>query len=159
MQTIKKINVKVVNGGKGYNPTKPIELSVDGNVISGANYKCDYEGAITEVIHKTVPSGDFAKNDVSVSASQIVDEETGETNNSAKFELSVVETETPIPALYQKMQIDVPILTIIPISFIKIENTDINFKLKITSILTSKSSDSTHNDIKSNSNFIYEGWG
>lgn len=159
VQTVRNITVKVVNGGKGYNPNKPIELSVDGNVISGANYKFDSEGVITEVILKTVPSGDFVKNGVSVSASQVVDEETGETNNSAQLELSVAETETSIPALYQKMQIDVPILTMMPIPFIKIDNTDIEFNVKINSVSNSKSSESSNSDVKSNSSFGYKGWG
>lgn len=159
VQTVRNITVKVVNGGKGYNPNKPIELSVDGNVISGANYKFDSEGAITEVILKTVPSGDFVKNGVSVSASQVVDEETGETNNSAQLELSVAETETSVPALYQKMQIDVPILTMMPIPFIKIDNTDIEFNVKINSVSNSKSSESSNSDVKSNSSFGYKGWG
>lgn len=159
VRTIRNITIKVVNGGKGYNPTKPIEFSVDGNVISGVNYKCDSEGAITEATMKTVPSGNFVKNGVSVSASQIVDEETGETNNSAKLELSVAKTETPIPALYQKMQIDVPILTMMPIPFIKIDNTDIEFNVKINSVSNSKNSTNSNNDVKSNSNFSYKGWG
>lgn len=158
VQNIRNITVKVVDGGKGYDPAKPIELSVDGNIISGANYKFGSDGAITEIILKTVPSGDFVKDGVSVSASQVVDEKTGETNNTAELVLSVVETETPIPALYQKMQIDVPILTMMPIPFIKIDNTDIEFNVKINSVSNSKSNNSSNNDIKSNSYVKYKGW-
>jgi hypothetical protein len=157
-RTQTNITVKVEDGGKGYDPTKEIVLSVDGNVISGANFKCDSDGVITEVILKTVPSGDFIKDGVSLVATQQSDEEEGEPNASAKLTLSVEESETPIPALYQKMQIDVPILTMMPIPFIKIDNTDIEFNVKINSVSNSSSYENSNSSVTNNSNLSYKGF-
>jgi hypothetical protein len=158
-QTRTNITVKVEDGGKGYDPAKEITLSVDGNEISGANFKCDSDGAITEVILKTVPSGDFIKDGVSLVASQKSGEDDKEPNTSAKLTLSVEESEMPIPALYQKMQIDVPILTMMPIPFIKIDNTDIEFNVKINSVSNSKSYESSNSNMTNNSNAGYKGFG
>lgn len=157
-RTQTNITVKVEDGGKGYDATKEIVLSVDGNVISGANFKCDSDGAITEVILKTVPSGDFIKDGVSLVATQQSNEEEGEPNTSAKLTLSVEESGTPIPALYQKMQIDVPILTMMPIPFIKIDNTDIEFNVKINSVSNSSSYENSNSSVTNNSNISYKGF-
>ncbi|WP_124100921.1 DUF2589 domain-containing protein [Ruminococcus sp. Marseille-P6503] len=156
VQTVRNITVEVKDGGSGYDETKDTALTVNGNIISGANIEYD-GGKIAKVTLTAIPSGDFIKNGVSVIASQ--DNEDGTKNASAKLELSVAETNTPVPALYQKMQIDVPILTMMPIPFIKIENADIEFNVKINSVSSENSSDVSKSDVNSSSSFGYKGWG
>ncbi len=157
VQSTRNITIKVTDGGSSYTKDQPIVISVDGNVINDANVKLGSGGAITEVLLTTIPSGSFIKDGVSVTAVQ--EQEDGTTNTSAKLELSVVETETAIPALYQKMQIEVPILTMMPIPFIKIDNTDIEFNVKINSVSNSKSGNTTNSNVNSESKFGYKGWG
>ena len=57
----------------------------------------------------------------------------------AKLILKVDTTYENVPAVMQKMQIQVPILTMMPIPFIKIESADIDFNVKINSVSTTSS--------------------
>lgn len=157
IQTVRNITVKVNDGGKDYTNDKPISLSVDDNEISGANFKLGTNGTITEVVLTNIPSGSFIKEGVAVKASQ--ENEDGTANTSANLELSVTETEEAIPALYQKMQIDVPILTMMPIPFIKIDHTDIEFNVKINSVSNSRSSEKSNTNVNNETNAGYKGWG
>lgn len=54
----------------------------------------------------------------------------------AKLTLKVTTSYLNVPAVTQKMQIQVPILTMMPIPFIKIDNADIDFNVKINSVST-----------------------
>lgn len=57
----------------------------------------------------------------------------------AKLILKVDTTYENVPAVMQKMQIQVPILTMMPIPFIKIDSADIDFNVKINSVSTTSS--------------------
>ena len=80
-----------------------------------------------------------------------------ETN--ATLKLKVIEAGRTVPAEYQKMKIDVPILTMMPIPFIRIDYTDIEFNVKINSVANTSSSDTSNTDIKSDTTAGYKGWG
>lgn len=155
-QTIRKVTIEVTDNGSGYDSERPIIFTIDGNEINDAKFDIS-DGKINGVTLATVPSGDFIKEDAEVIALQ--KNEGGDDNTSAKFKLSVKDVETAVPAEYQKMQIEVPILTMMPIPFIKVDNADIEFNVKINSISNSKSYEKSNNDVKSSSNFSYKGWG
>lgn len=57
----------------------------------------------------------------------------------AKLTLKVETNSENVPAVMQKMNIQVPILTMLPIPFIKIESADIEFNVKINSVSTTSS--------------------
>jgi len=156
-RTIRNITVEVKDGGKDYTNDKPITFSIEGNEISGTSFKLNENGAITEVVLTNIPSGSFIKDGVAVKASQEKDD--GTANTSASLVLSVTETEEAIPALYQKMQIDVPILTMMPIPFIKIDHTDIEFNVKINSVSNSRSSEKSNTNVNNETDVGYKGWG
>ncbi len=54
--------------------------------------------------------------------------------------VEAVEHADAVPAVYQTMQFSVPILTMLPIPFIKIENFTLDFNAKITTMETQKRS-------------------
>lgn len=73
----------------------------------------------------------------------------------AKLLLKVTTTYEKVPAVMQKMQIQVPILTMMPIPFIKIDSADIDFNVKINSVST------TNDESKSSgggSTSVKNGW-
>lgn len=157
-QTVRSVTVNVDenNKGSGYDADKPVILTIDGHAIDGAKYEIK-DGKIESVTLTSIPSEDYIKDGAEVFALQ--KNENGQDNVSAKFKLSVKNTETAVPAEYQKMQIDVPILTMMPIPFIKVDNADIEFNVKINSVSNSNSYEKSNSDVTNNTNFGYKGWG
>ncbi len=149
----KEFRVEIADGGYGYQDGSNIELKIDNEPLD-ATVTVD-GGAITKVV-LTKPGDITAKSDIDIT---IATKPTGENSKEAKLILKVIKEGDISPALYQKMRIDVPVLTMMPIPFIKIDNTDIEFNVKINSVSTTKSSDVTNSNIKSDSNFGYKGWG
>ncbi len=154
-QTSRKISVEIVKGGTGYDPKKEVIFSIDGNAINDVKYEIK-DGGLKSVTMDTVPSEDYIKDGAKIIAFQ---EGGKDGNKTAELKLSVKEIETAVPAEYQKMQIEVPILTMMPIPFIKIENADLEFNVKINSVSNSSSYDKSGSDVKSSSSFGYKGWG
>lgn len=154
-QTSRKVTVNVISGGSGYSSDNPIQLLVDDHEIEGATCQVN-GGKIESVTLTTVPSEDYIKDGAKVVTLQ---KNGNEENTSAILTLCVKDVETTVPAEYQKMQIDVPILTMMPIPFIKIENADLEFNVKINSVSNSSSYDKSGSDIKNNTNVGYKGWG
>lgn len=76
----------------------------------------------------------------------------------AELTLRVIEPGKTVPAEYQKMKIDVPILTMMPIPFIKIDYTDIEFNVKINSVSNTSSSNTSDTSVKSDTTAGYKGW-
>ncbi len=66
------------------------------------------------------------------------------TANNAQLALTVKEDTVQIPATVQKMKLEVPILTMMPIPFIKIAHADIDFNVKINSVTNTNSSSTTN---------------
>lgn len=73
----------------------------------------------------------------------------------ALLTLKVETTYENVPAVTQKMNIQVPILTMLPIPFIKIESADIEFNVKINSVSTTSSEEKTN--AKANAS-VHSGW-
>lgn len=147
----KEFRVEIEDGGSGYNDANNIVLKI-GNTELNASVMLE-GGSITGVVLNTEPEG----NEIVNGANIVVTEDKG--GSGAKLTLKIVEEGKLAPTLYQKMRIDVPILTMMPIPFIKIDNTDIEFNVKINSVSTTESKDTTNSSLKSSSNFGYKGWG
>lgn len=156
-RTVRNITVKVDKGGSNYNKEDPITFSIEGNEISDIDFDIDPNGAITKVRLTKIPSGSFVTDGANIIASQ--KDKDGKANETAELKLSVTETEEAIPALYQKMQIDVPILTMMPIPFIKIDHTDIEFNVKINSVSNSRNSEKSNTNVNNETDVGYKGWG
>ena len=155
VQGTREIKLSVINGGSGYSEDKPVTIRSknDSKDIAEAEIKVNSTGAITKLSLTKIYDETLIKDNISVSAIQ------DGTDKAAELKLTVVEAGTPIPAVYQKMQIEVPILTMMPIPFIKIDYTDIEFNVKINSVSTTNTSDISKSNVDSNSSFGYKGWG
>ena len=150
----REVRVEVKDGGSGYKDADSITLKI-GDIELDANVMIE-DGKITGAILNSEPENGKEK---FVNGAEITVNEEGDGGSGAKLVLKVTEEGKLSPALYQKMRIDVPILTMMPIPFIKIDNTDIEFNVKINSVSTTESKDSTNSTLKNDSNFGYKGWG
>lgn len=155
VQGTREIKFDVTAAGSGYSDKKTVIIKTDDNSkdIAEAEIKVNTEGAITKVSLTKVFDETLLENNKTVSVAQ------EGSSGSAKLRVIVVEAGTPVPAVYQKMQIEVPILTMMPIPFIKIDYTDIEFNVKINSVSTTNTSDISKSNVDSDSNFGYKGWG
>lgn len=149
----REVRIEVKDGGSGYIDADKIKLQI-GTVELDANVMLE-DGKITGAILNSEPDSD---KDKFVNGAEITVTEEGGGSN-AKLVLKITEEGKLSPALYQKMRIDVPILTMMPIPFIKIDNTDIEFNVKINSVSTTESKDTTNSTLKSDGSFSYKGWG
>lgn len=155
--TSKEYQVKVVKGGSGYTDPSSIKLLINvgekKEEISGTITLNEKTGAIESVELNANPP------DTAIDNATIEIEGGGEPTDKASLSLKVIEAGRNVPALFQKMKIDVPILTMMPIPFIKIDYTDIEFNVKINSVSNTSSSDTSNTNVTSDSKFGYKGWG
>lgn len=147
--TSKEYQVVVESGGSGFTDTSSIVLKIGNDEISGT---VTLDGDKIESVTLNANPPETAKNNDTISVE-------GGGGKDATLKLKVIEAGKNVPALYQKMKIDVPILTMMPIPFIKIDYTDIEFNVKINSVSNTSSSDNSNTSVKSDSQFGYKGWG
>lgn len=147
----KEFRIEVKDGGSGYEDADGIKLKIDGKELD-ANVTVE-DGKITGAVLNSEPKIDNITNGTEITVMK-----GDQADTTAKLVLKVTDEGKFAPALYQKMRIDVPILTMMPIPFIKIDNTDIEFNVKINSVSTTESKDTTNSTVKSDSNVSYKGW-
>ncbi len=144
--------ITVINGGDGYANADNLTLQIDNKT-----YKAEFTLSSGKISGITLL--DKLPDDTKSDATVTVDDSSENKGSGAEFKLKVVNAGETAPALFQKMKIEVPILTMMPIPFIKIDNTDIEFNVKINSVSNSASKDISNSDVKSSSTFGYKGWG
>ena len=147
--TSKEYQVEVIKGGEGYFDTSSITLKMGENEINGTITINEETGAILSVALNSNPPD---SNDKTIDV-------TGGGGDGAILELKIIEEGKTVPAMFQKMKIDVPILTMMPIPFIRIDYTDIEFNVKINSVANTSSSDNSNTSVKSDTTAGYKGWG
>lgn len=76
-------------------------------------------------------------------------------SQTAVLTLKVDTTYESVPAVMQKMQIQVPILTMMPIPFIKIDYADIDFNVKINSVSTTSTEEKSETKVSTG---VKNGW-
>ncbi|MCM1368683.1 MAG: DUF2589 domain-containing protein [Roseburia sp.] len=125
----------VVNGGSGYSED---ELNSKAKVAGKPDVKLSFtvgtDGAIGAV---TVVSGE----------DQLAEKDTIELNvdegEGAEFAVKTIKAVEAQPAQYRDMTLQVPLLTIVPIPFIRVATTDIELNVKINSISNTEQSKTT----------------
>lgn len=137
--------IKIDNGGSNYSPDEAITLKVGDVTLASSIILKD--GVITEVrIENTANlSGVSTDSDITV---------TSAVGTGASLKLTVSTT----PAVTQKMNMEIPLLTMLPIPNIRIANTDIEFNVKINSINTTSESSDTTTNFKNETNAGYRSW-
>ncbi|MDR3216710.1 MAG: DUF2589 domain-containing protein [Clostridiaceae bacterium] len=83
----------------------------------------------------------------------------GDLGAGAKIIVALREAKAAEAAIYQDMTLQVPILTMLPIPFIRIATTDIELNVKINSISQTSESAQSSAKVNSSSSFGYKGWG
>jgi hypothetical protein len=138
---LKIISVDVINGGTGYNPGDTIEFTKadtangEDDITDTATISVDSSGKITSIdLSTTGKRGSYLTSpNVSI-----------RTTNGSGATLTVRTTldrmDNPVSAVYQDMKFSVPILTMLPIPFIKVDVITIDFNAKITSMETQSQS-------------------
>ena len=155
IQATREIKLSVDTAGSKYVEGTPVivKTSNGSNNIAEAEIKVNGDGGITKISLTKILDETLIEND----AQAIVAQDGG--GDGAQVKFTVIEAGTAVPAVYQKMQIEVPILTMMPIPFIKIDYTDIEFNVKINSVSPTNTSDVSNTDVNSDSSFGYKGWG
>lgn len=144
----------VENGGKGY---KESELNNGGYSVEGVdgvilNFVADSEGTIAAV--NVVSGGEKLDGDKAVKITA-----KGEEGSEAQVTIHKKKATEATPAIFQDMTLQVPLLTIVPIPFIRVASTDIELNVKINSIYnTEESSETTVNskiDASASAKFLF----
>lgn len=168
-QTDRKVTIEEKNSDKAFEDvTKyPIRFFIDDNEIEGVKYEMsnsnEHTGSLSKLSFKTVPTGDFVVQGAELRAVQEVEkkenDEVKTEKNEETWTIKVEETTKAVPAMFQKMNIDVPILTMMPIPFIKIEHADIEFNVKINSVSETSTNESSNTNVSNKTDAsIKGGW-
>lgn len=119
-------SIDVTTPGDGYTAAPAVTFSGGGGTGLAAEAVIDGAGAVT-AINITNPGSDYTSAPtVSVATA------TGATRAQATANFSP--KKDAVAAQFQVMQLEVPILTMLPIPFIRIEETTIDFNAKINSV-------------------------
>jgi len=120
--------ITVTEPGAGYATAPAVTISGGGGTGMTATSVIDGNGAVTAVNITNPGSGYDSEPDVAIANI------TGTGTTRAEAEAVFEEAREAVPATFAVMQLEVPILTMLPIPFIRIEETSIDFNAKINSV-------------------------
>jgi hypothetical protein len=129
--TAELAGIRVTAGGSGYDPTTPPAVTISGGGGSGATATAVIVGGAVTDINLDNPGTGYS----SAPSVVIVAPSSGTTATAAPIYRPARDA---VPAQFADMRLEVPILTMLPIPFIRIEETTIDFHAKINSIVESK---------------------
>jgi len=114
-------SISVSSGGSDYTAGAAVTISGVGTGAT-ATATVNSSGAVTDITVTSAGSGYDSSTTVSVA---------GGTGMAATV---TTEDDDAVPAVFDEMQLEVPILTMLPIPFIRVEEGEIDFHAKITSM-------------------------
>jgi hypothetical protein len=134
-------SIQIDAGGTGYTASTTVTLSAAGvgetAAVLGSTITVDSAGKITAI---SVTSGGIYLTPPTLTIPAPA--AAADTQAKASVVMAVDHVESATAALYQDMKFSVPILTMLPIPFIKVDLATIDFNAKISSVeTTSESSD------------------
>jgi hypothetical protein len=115
--------ISVTTGGTGYTSAPTVTITAGGGTGAAATATL-LNGAVTSITVTNGGSGYTSAPTVTITGG-------GGTNASAS---ATIKHTAALPAQIQEMKLDVPILTILPIPFIRIDETTVDFHAKINSV-------------------------
>lgn len=125
-------SIQVTNGGTGYTSAPSVTLSGGGG--SGASATASVSGGVvTSIVLDNPGTGYTSAPTVGF---------TGGGGSGATATAGFQQATAAVPAQFADMKLEVPILTMLPIPFIRIEETTIDFNAKINSIVETKTDSS-----------------
>lgn len=122
--------------GNGYDDNAPPSVTIGGSGGATARAKVS-SGRVTEIELTSGGSGYTAAPTLTIAAPP-----SGATAKQATARVIFRAAEDSVSAEYRDMKLEVPILTMLPIPFIRIEETTIDFNAKINSVEESKTDSS-----------------
>ncbi len=117
------VSMNVTNGGADYTDGEVVSISGGGGSGATATVTVN-NGEITALVVTNGGSGYTDGGNVSISG----------TGAGATATISSIDSIAAVPAVFNEMQLEVPILTMLPIPFIRVEEGEIDFHAKITSM-------------------------
>lgn len=141
---LKVVAIDVINGGTGYKLTDTITFSTavssETDITDTGTINVDGTGKITSIVlSSTASRGSYlTAPTVTITAASGTTSGTGAT---ITVKTAIDHIDNPVSAVYQDMKFSVPILTMLPIPFIKVDIITIDFNAKITSMETQNQSE------------------
>ncbi|MFI3168274.1 MAG: DUF2589 domain-containing protein [Bacillota bacterium] len=143
--------IQVKNSGLGYSEESIVGFEVGGNSLN-ATPSIDQFGKIISVTLNS--SENLVAGDVTVKTA-----EGTQVQEQCQLICVKIEKQDAVPAQFEDMSLKVPILTMLPIPFIRIATTDIELNVKINSMETSSSSSEDKNSKSGGGTVGYKGFG
>lgn len=139
--TTRKYEVVVENAGEKYTDPDKLhyQLTANQNALPIKEISLENEKVKSITLGKISDELDLSDGDELTLTYTYTGEGANPPGDVAKLTLKIETNSENVPAVMQKMNIQVPILTMLPIPFIKIESADIEFNVKINSVSTTSS--------------------
>lgn len=116
--------IQVTAGGTGYTGTPTVTISGGGG--SGARAEAVVDSGVVVAVNLLDPGSGYTSKPTATVA--------GGGGSGATLSVDFASATTPQPAVYETMQLQVPILSMLPIPYIRIEDVTIDFNAKINSV-------------------------
>ncbi len=116
------VSITISNGGTGYTSAPTVALTGDGTGATATAF-IDGSGVVTSIDITNPGSGYTSAPTVAFTG-----------DGSGAVAASALGTQVARAAQFQEMKIEVPILTMLPIPFIRIDETTVDFNAKINSV-------------------------
>jgi len=118
------VSITISNGGTGYTSAPTVELTGGDGTGATATAFINGSGVVTSIEITNAGSGYTSAPAVAFSGG----------DGSGAVAASALGAQVAKPAQFQEMKIEVPILTMLPIPFIRIDETTVDFNAKINSV-------------------------
>ncbi|MCL2678698.1 MAG: DUF2589 domain-containing protein [Dehalococcoidia bacterium] len=127
------ISVNVTTSGSGYtSPSVTFNKPTGtGTAAATATVEKDEDGKITGIVMTSLGAGYTAEKPPTVTIS---DPPAGGTK--AVLSVNFTPPQNPVPAVFQEMKLEVPMLSIVPIPYLRVDEVTIDFNAKINSMQT-----------------------
>ena len=130
--------ITITNGGSGYDASSPPAVTITGGGGSGASATAVVTGGVVTEITLSSPGTNYT----SAPTVTIAAPPAGGGASSATATAGFRAPQPAVAAQFAEMKLEVPILTMLPIPFIRIEETTIDFNAKINSVEETKTDSS-----------------
>lgn len=139
---LKVFAIEIVDGGSGYIVAPTITVSTPGAGETGATATATatITAGVISAINITVGGIYLTPPTVTITPPPESTEEALSSPPQVSVKTSIHHVDNAVAAVYQDMKISVPILTMLPIPFIKVDIITIDFNAKITSMETQNQS-------------------
>ena len=133
------IAINVTNGGSGYDSANPPSVTIGAaeNETAATATAVVENGIITRI---NLTDGGVYSDTTATAPTVTIGAPSAATSTTATATATFAGTQAAVPAVFQDMRIQVPILTMLPVPFIRVEKATVDFNAKINAMETSQQS-------------------